>query len=159
MNYKSISNCIVGALFLISIQVHANGWAILSQHDQMKKNVIAGVGMVSKIQPPFNAEWEKEVYQINGHCFVLPGYSGYRSYSGKAALLLVNAQNIIQLALIQSEIGFIKVDLYSITMIECPAGSNIIPYTNDPEEHLKLLNKRQEELDKKLEEIMRRKQK
>jgi hypothetical protein len=78
---------------------------------------------------------------------------GYWGYGSKAALLLVNAQKNIQVALIESAIGSIKVELQPVSMIECPTGTNVTPYSADPEERLKLLKQRQEELMKKLEEL------
>ena len=93
---------------------------------------------------------------MNGRCFLFSGYIGYWGYGGKAGLLLVNAQKTTQLAILESAIGSIKVDLHSITMLKCPSGTNVIPYSDDPEEQLKLLRKRQEELKKKLEELQQK---
>lgn len=156
MNCNNTTSFTLGIfLMLIAVKVYADGWSVFSQHDQMKNHVIADVGVVSKVAPPFNTNWERNVFQINGRCFVLPGYSRYWSHGDRAALLLVNAQKSIQLALIQSEVGSTKIEVLSITMIECPAGSNVIPYSDDPEEQLRLLKKRQEELNKKLEELKR----
>jgi hypothetical protein len=85
------------------------------------------------------------------------GYISYWGYGSKAALLLVNQQKDIKLALIESSVGSIKVDLQSITLVNCPAGMNVIPYSDDPEERLRLLQKRQDELKKKLEKMPRQK--
>lgn len=134
-------------------QAEADGWALFSQEAQLKNYVIADVGEVSKVEPPVNTKWENEVYQMNGRCFSFFGYVGYWGFGNKAALLLVNAQKTIQLALIEASIGLIKVELKSITMLECPPGTTVIPYSDDPEEKLKLLRKRQEELKKNLEDI------
>ena len=128
MNYNSMINpmCFnrksLVAVFLVfaSAQAAADGWAMFSQQAQMKNYVIADVGEVSKVEPPFNTKWEKDVYQMNGRCFLFSGYMSYWGYGNKAALLLVNAQKSIQLALIESVIGSIKVELQSITMIKCP---------------------------------------
>lgn len=145
------------AVFLAfaSAQADANGWALFSQQAQMKNHVIVDVGEVSKVEPPFNTKWENDVYQMNGRCFLFSGYMGYWGYGNKAALLLVNAQKSIQLALIESAIGSIKVELQSITMLDCPSGTNVTPYSDDPEEQLKLLKKKQEELKKKLEDLQK----
>ena len=145
------------ALFIAfaAAQADADGGAIMSQQAQLKNNVIVDVGEVSKVEPPFNTKWENEVYQMNGRCFTFSGYMGYWGYGGKAALLLANAQKVVQLALIESAIGSIKVELHSISMLKCPAGANVMPYSDDPEEQLRLLKNRQEEMKKKLEEIKR----
>ena len=142
-------------LTLVPAQVNADGWSIFGQHDQLKNYVIVDVGAVSKVEPPFNAKWENDVFQMNGRCFTFSGYVGYWSYGEKAALLLVNAQKRVQLALIESEIGSIKVELRSISKIECPTGANVTPYNSDPDEQARLIKKRQEELKKKIEELKR----
>lgn len=149
------SAVIAAFLAFASAQADADGWAIMSQQAQLKSNVIVDVGEVSKVDPTFNTKWENDVYQMNGRCFTFSGYVGYWGYGGKAALLLANAQKVVQLALIESVIGSIKVDLQSISMLKCPAGTNVIPYSDDPEEQLRLLKKRQEEMKKKLEDLRR----
>lgn len=138
------------ALFLsfASAQAGADCWAMFSQQAQMKNYVIVDVGEASKVEPPYNTKWEKDVYQMNGRCFVFSGYIDYWGYGGKAALLLVNAQKSIQLALVETAIGSVKVELQSISMIECPSGNNVMPYSDNPEEQLKLLKKRLEDLQK-----------
>lgn len=157
ISFVSFANRAGIAVFLAvaSAQADADGWAIMSQQAQLKNNVIVDVGEVSKVEPPFNTKWENEVYQMNGRCFTFSSYMGYWGYGGKAALLLANAQKVVQLALIESAIGSIKVELHSISMLKCPAGTNVMPYSDDPEEQLRLLKKRQEEMKKKLEEIKR----
>lgn len=154
MNYKSISSsvCFVQRalitvlLAFASSQVIADGWAIMSQQAQLKNNAIIDVGEVSKVDPPFNTKWENDVYQMNGRCFTFSGYMGYWGYGGKAALLLANAQKVVQLALLETAIGSIKVELQSISMIKCPAGTNVMPYSDNPEEQLRLLKKRLEDM-------------
>lgn len=163
MNYKGIissvsftKRAVIAALLAFaSAQAGADGWAIMSHQAQMRNNVIIDVGEVSKVEPPFNTKWENDVYQMNGRCFTFSGYIGIWGYGSKAALLLVNAQKVVQLALIESAIGSIKVELQSISMLKCPAGTSVIPYSDDPEEQLKLLRKRQEEIKKKLEDMKR----
>lgn len=149
MNCNSIINkrlLVIVFLFTISTQGVADGWSLFSQHAQMKDYVIVEAGDVSKVEPPFNTKWKTDLYQINGSCFMFSGYMGYWGYGNKSALLLVNMQKNIQLALIEVEIGTIKVKLYSILMMECPSRTNIMSYSDDPKEQLRLLKQRQENL-------------
>ena len=127
MNFSSIINpinfnkgIVTVLLAITSSLAVADGWDMFGQHEQMKNYVIADVGEVNKVDPPFNTKWEKDVYQMNGRCFTYSGYLGYWGYGKKAALLLVNAQKIIQLALIEPTIGATNVKLIPITMIKCP---------------------------------------
>jgi hypothetical protein len=136
-------------LIAISLQANADGWAIGSQHSALKNYAVVEVGEVSEVQPPFNTRWNENVYQMNGRCFTLSSYSGYWGYGAKAAMLMANAQRDIRLAIFEASIGAVKVNLQSIAVIKCPAGTDVIPYSDDPEERLRLLNKRLEELKRK----------
>lgn len=154
MNYLSIS-CAVSfvrralittLLAFASSQAVADGWTIMSQQAQLKNNAIIDVGEVSKVDPPFNSKWEIDVYQMNGRCFTLPGYIGYWGYGGKAALLLANAQAVVQLALLETAIGSIKVELQSISLIKCPTRTNVMPNSDNLEEQIRLLKKQLEDM-------------
>lgn len=143
------------ALVAISLSARADGWALFGKQSAMKDYYIAGVGEVSQVEPPFNTKWEQDVYQMNGRCFCFSGYMGYWGYGGKAAFLLVNAQKDVKVALFETSIGAVKADLQSIVLVECPAGTNVIPYSDDPAEQLRLLQKRQEDLKKQLEQLQK----
>ncbi len=140
------------ALFTTA-NVDADGWALFSQQAQMKGYFIAEVGDVSAVEPPFNTEWENDVYQMNDRCFSFSEYNGYSGYGNKAALLLVNAQKDVKLALIESSIGSIKTELKSVTMLACPAGTNVIPQSDDLEQQLRHLQKQRDEMKRMLEEL------
>lgn len=126
MNYNNIIKLslfkasIATLLAFASAQATADGWDMFGQQDQMKNYFIVDVGEVSKVNPPPNTEWNKDVYRMNGRCFMFSGYMGSWGYGKKAALLLVNAEKSIQLALIEPSIGATKVTLKSIEMIQCP---------------------------------------
>ena len=151
-----VISSIAGVFFVVmSGASHASGWALFGKQGAMKNYVIVDVGEVSSVDPPVNTKWEQDVYQMNGRCFYFPGYVGYWGYGGKAAFLLVNAQKDVRVALFETAIGAVKVDFESAVLVECPAGTNVMPYSDDPEEQLKLLQKRQEELKKKLEQIQK----
>lgn len=169
MNYKNISRIykyltrstptkVIVALLIAasSFSAYADGWALFSQQEQMKGFVIADVGEVSEVEPPLNTKWQEDVYEMNGHCFSFSEYNGYWGYGSKAAFLLVNAQKVIKLALIETSIGSLNVELKSVTMLECPTGSNVVPDSDDPQERLRLLRKQQEELKKKLDELLKK---
>lgn len=135
-------------LALFAGPAFADGWAIMSEHEQLKNSVIVGVGEVSRVAPPINTKWQTDVYQINGRCLTFTDYRDDRGYGGKAALLLVSAQKTLQLALIRTEINSVKVELYPVSILKCPDATNVLPYSDDPEEHLRLLKKKLEELKK-----------
>lgn len=151
MKAKSIFLCLI--LAVISLPTHADVWAIFGNQAAMKNYFIAEVGEVSQVDPPMNTKWENDVYQMNGRCFYFAGYMGYWGYGSKAAFILVNAQKDVKVAFFESSIGSIKVDLQPIVLVECPSGTNVTPYSDDPEEQLRILQKRQAELKKKLEQL------
>lgn len=151
-----ITSTFVGLILIIfSLQVHADGWATFGKQSEMKGHVITDVGEASQVEPPFNTKWDRDVYQINGRCFYFLGYIGHWGYGGKAAFLLVNAQRETKIAIFETSIGSVKADLQSVILVQCPNGTNVIPYSDDPTEQLKLLQKRQEELKRKLEQLQR----
>lgn len=152
---RTTFNLAAVALAMMPLSAHADGWALFGKQSAMKNYVIADVGEVSPVDPPVNTKWEQDVYQMNGRCFYFPGYMGIWGFGGKAALLLVNAQKDVKVALFETSIGTVKADLQSIVLVECPAGTNVIPYSDDPEEQLRLLQKRQEDLKKKLEQLQK----
>lgn len=129
MNYKSISELLPFLIILLCPTfAFADGWALFSEQAQMREHVIVDVGEVSKVNPSQITRRDNDVYKMNGRCFSFNGYNGQWNYGSKAAFLLANAQNSIKLALIESSIGSLKVEMKSLTMLECPSAE-IIPYS------------------------------
>ena len=132
--------------FLISTHANADGWALFSEHADMKDYNIVDVGQVTELSPPLNTKWDTDLYKMNEYCFSLSGYIGYLGYAGPASLLLVNAQKDIKLAVITPEIGSLKVKLYSIRIYECPSN-NISNIINNNEDYIKKLKQLKKELE------------
>jgi len=114
------SRLVFALLFLCPMNASANGWSLLSQHQQMTGFVIAEVGEVSKVEPPLDTTWNEDVYKMNGRCFFISSYMGYWGYGSKSALLLVYSAKLIKLAIIKDELGLVNVELKDIRMINCP---------------------------------------
>ncbi len=135
---------------LISTHANSDGWATFSEHEKMKGYNIVDVGQVTELSSPLNTKWDTDLYKMNEYCFSLSGYIGYLGYSGPAALLLVNAQKDIKLAIIKSEIGSLKVQLHSIRMYKCPSNdiNNAIKNNEDYIKKLEQLKKELEALQK-----------
>lgn len=114
----------------------------------MSGYLIAEVGEARKLDPPINTRWVQDVYQFNGHCFTSLGYFWFGT---KPALLLVNDKKQIKLALLETSFSSIKVEVDSIMLVECP--STTMPYSDDPQEMLRLLEQRQKELQRQLDAI------
>lgn len=102
---------------------------------------------------PFNTNWVTEVYELNGRCFTMPGYSGMWGFGEKAALLLVNTQKVAKVAFLGTGIGSVDVDVQLVTLIHCPEGSGVIRYSDDPKERLKQIEEKRKELERKLRKI------
>jgi len=134
----------------------ADGWATFGDHAALKNHVVADVGEVSKVAPPPDTKLSEDVFQINGRCFIFSGLTGFWGYGSKPALVLVNVQKQFKLALVESSIGSIRVEVKEITLVQCPQASDVLPYSGDPQERLELLQKRQEELKRRLEELQKR---
>lgn len=74
----------------------------------------------------------------------------------KAAFVLVDQAKSTKIALFDTGIGSIKVDVFLVTQVDCSvSGSSEMP--NDPEKALEMLKKKQEILQKELERLKNRK--
>jgi len=135
----------------------SNGWAIFSEHAQMKNFVIVDAGGTSKLELPVGKQWATDVYQMSGRCFVFQGLIGLWGFGEKATLLLMNSQRVPHLALIQNEIGSIKVEVKPISLVQCPESSSVPTFSDDPETRLKQIQKLREELDAKIKELRNKK--
>lgn len=145
-------------LLVVTTTSLADGWATFGEHAALKNHVVADVGEASKVDPPPDTRWSNDVFQINGRCFIFPGLTSFWGYGSKPALVLVNEQKQTKLALVESAIGSIKVEVKEITLVQCPQGSDVLPHSDDLQERLKLLQKRQDELKRKLEELQKSRQ-
>lgn len=102
-------------------------WAFMSQHAQLEGNAIAYVGEVSqqtKIVPDTfeNLEWYEFKHQgMTQFCFTFSGLPGLWGFGEKPALLVVDKHEDVRLAILESSIGNIKVEIYSISRITCPS--------------------------------------
>lgn len=132
---------------------YADSFSIMSDQFMMKDNVIVDVGNASKVEPPFNTNWITEVYELNGRCFTILGYYGTWWLGEKAALLLVNSEKVVRVAFLGAGIGSVDVDVQLVTLIHCPEGSGVIPYSDDPEERLEQLENKRKELARKLKRL------
>lgn len=142
-------------LGLLSSSANADGWALFSKHAELKNYVIADVGEVSEVSKPIGANWNVDLYQLNGRCLAFSGYSKPYFYGNKAALLLVNSTQRVSLAILETTIGSIKVEVYGVDIYECPNSASVLPYSSDPAEMLRLLEERQRQLQRQLEELSR----
>lgn len=134
--------------------VHADGYALFSKHLELKGHAIIDAGDVEKIEPPFGKLGSTEILKLGANCFEAQGYFGYSGYSKRAGLVLVDRSRNLKLALIESSIGSIRIELVSVTQIACTAhDSDALP--QDPQQRLQELKRRQELLQR---EIDRRRQ-
>lgn len=133
----------------------ADGWALFSKQNDLKNHAIVDVGEISEVSKPVGANWNVDLYQMNGRCLAFSGYSSPPFYGRKAALLLANSAQRISLAILETSISSIKVDVYAVEMYECPNSSGVVPYSSDPAEMLRLLEERQRELQRQLDELSR----
>ena len=83
VNMKIDKLALLLALLLPTSLAQANGWAFMSQHEQMKGFVIVDVGEAEKLSPPFNTTWNVDLYRLNGTCFSINGYYGSWGYGKK----------------------------------------------------------------------------
>jgi len=111
--FKRASLLTVYLSFLVPIS-YADSFAIFSEHEKLKDNVIIEVGVVNEIKNDF--------YSIGSYCF-----SAFSHISNDAALLFKDTQQYISLALLKSELSSVKVKVETINLVQCPgAGSKLV---------------------------------
>lgn len=150
---KLIRTSLFLSSLVISRIVFADTFSIMGDESKMKGNVVVDVGNASKVDPPLNTKWVTDLYELNGRCFTMQGYYGMWGYGQKAALLLVNSDKVVRVAFIGTGIGSVDVDVQLVALVQCPAESMVIPYSDDPNERLKQIEKRRNEIEKKLKEL------
>ena len=128
---------------------------MFSKQNELKNHLIVDVGEISEVSKPIGANWNVDLYQMNGKCMALSGYSSPSFYGSKAALLLMDSAQKIALAVVEATIGAIRIDIYSVDMYECPNSANVLPHSSDPAENLRLLEERRKELQRQIEELTR----
>lgn len=137
---------------MFSSIVYANGYEFSSKHMELKGHVVIDAGEVEKIEPPFGKIGASETLKLGTNCFYPFGIVGIRGGSKKAGIVLVDPSRTLKLALIESSMGSINVELLSVMPIACPtAGSDGLP--QDPELRLQELKRRQEFLERELRRI------
>ena len=140
-------------VLLSTASANASGWGLFGQQNKLKGLVIVEVGELSEIHHPQGKLLPTKLFQMNGRFFSAFGYFGF---GNQAALLLVNEAQVPHLATFEPGIGSVKTTVSTITLYECPEWADILPYSDDPEEMLRLLQERQEKLKRQLEELQKK---
>ena len=136
--------------------VFADVYGLFSKHEELKGHAIIDAGDVEKIDPPFGKLGATETLKLGANCFEPRGYLGYWGYSKKAGLVLVDRSRTVKLALIESSIGSIKVEVVSVIQIACTTpDSDGLP--QDSQQRLQELKRRQELLQRELERLRQQK--
>ena len=101
-----------------------SGWAIGSGHRALEGLSIMAVGEVSHeehrdYQTGRTTEW----FEFTGpesFCFVMPNYTGYWGYSDEAALIVSDNQDRYGMAIVETVVSSVKVDLQAFEFVRCP---------------------------------------
>ena len=135
----------------------ADGFEMFSRHEELQNHVIVDTGDFEKAGSPVGNLGASEVLKLKSNCFQALGNIGAWGYGKKAGLLLVNKEKSIKVALLESSIGSIKVQVTGVIQIACPTtDSDGLPI--DPQQRLQELSRRQGALLKELERLRQPKQ-
>lgn len=144
-------------LTLIPQAASAEGYALFSKHEEMKGNVVVDAGDFERINPPVGELGATEVLKLNSNCFQPVGSFASWGYGRKAGLVMVDRNKAFRLALIESNIGSIKVEVTLAQKVECPTvDSGSLPF--DPQQRLQELRRQQELLQLQLERLRQQRQ-
>lgn len=149
----------LAALTMLTLcqQAPADGFDMFSRHEELQNHVIVDTGDFEMISPPFGKLGASDVLKLKSNCFEPVGNLGGWGYGKKAGLLLVNKEKGIKVALLESSIGSMKVQVTSVIQVGCPtADSDGLPI--DFQQRLQKLRRRQEALQKELERLRQPKQ-
>jgi len=147
---------VLAALIQIVAVNNGYGFGLFgSDHLQLKRSVIADVGEAKQVPPPAGAEWKNQVYSLNDKCFTMYGYFGYWGYGGKSGMLIVDENNLVRVAIFETSISTINIEVNPVQMVKCPEHANIIPSCDgmEYEECRKMLDQYKEKLQKQLESL------
>ena len=135
----------------------AGGFALFSKHEELKGHAVIEAGDFEKIDPPFEKLGGREVLRLGVNCFEAIGILGLWGPNKKAGLIVVDRARSIKVALIESGIGDIKIEVVPVVQVACPTSeSDGLP--QDPQQLLQELKRRQEALQKELERLRQKKQ-
>lgn len=144
-------------LALIPQAANADGYALFSEHEELRAHVVVDAGDFEKIDPPFGKLGATEVLKLNSNCFQPTGALGSWGYGKKAGLLLVDRNKTVRVALLESSIGSIEVKSALVLQVACPTeDSSGLPL--DPQQRLQELRRQQEVLQLQLERLRQQRQ-
>lgn len=137
----------------LSLDVRADSFATtFSEHSRLANRYIVEVGEVEKLDPPTGTRWSGDVLRLNSRCLRSIGYLGYWGHGKKAALLLVDRASTTELAILESSLGSISVEIKPVIVIGCPAQV----FSPDPQKSLEELNKLKIETQQLIEQLNKR---
>lgn len=116
---KWVGCLIITCYSLLPKFVFADNWETFGKQEQMIDHLIVDVGNVTTVSLSLDPKKKKEIYRIGKTCFVLDDVISYSNINSKAGILLLNDNKDYKLALIDTAILAIKVDLEEVTIVDC----------------------------------------
>lgn len=130
----------------------ADAYGSFSKHDELKAHMVVDVGDFERIDLPSGDIGATVVLTLNSNCFRPAGNLGMWGYGKKAGLVLVDRNKTIQIALIESNIGSIKIDTVTAVQIACPTP-DLGGLSSDTQQILQDAKKQQEILRLQVERL------
>lgn len=102
------------------------GWSFGSDHQMLKDHVIVAVGELEKesrldYETGERLEWYAFDESLGGTtCLAFVGFEPL-SLSGEAALLLVDRQENLRIAMLETTVGDVEVTLERVRIVGCPS--------------------------------------
>lgn len=135
----------------------ADGYSLFSSHEELKDHVVVDAGDFEKIDPPFGKIGASAILKLNSNCFHPSGSLGSWGYGKKAGLVLVDRKKSIRVALLESSISSIKVEVTLVLQVACPTeDASGLPL--NPQQRLQELRRQQELLQLQLEQLRQQRQ-
>ena len=144
-------------LATIPSTVFAGGFASLSKHEELKGHAIIEAGDFEKIESPIGNLGGREVLRLGANCFEATGMLGLWGLNRKAGLLLVDRARSMKVALLESAIGDVKVEVIAVTQVTCPTSESD-RLSRDPQQLQQELKRRQDILQRELDRLRQKQQ-
>lgn len=158
MTRRSSSLAILTCLAFTSRPAQPAGWSTFGDEDQLPGYSISAAGVLHRFTFVQN-EYAEYIYLLGGICFSVVNEHSPIRLEDKAALLLINQQRDVKVAIFDTSIASIEVKIRAVRLADCGQvmGRQTEDVIQENYRELERMNRRQEELEKQLEELNRSK--
>lgn len=123
MSFASVSSAVsIVLVALLPGFAVADGYALFSKHEELKRHVVVDAGDFERVVPNDGSLPASVVVKLNSNCFQALGALSSWGFGKKAGLVLVDREKSIRIALLEASVGSIKVETVQVVRVSCSSG-------------------------------------